>query len=212
MCSCPMAVDPVSAVPVTTDWQSAFEELLPAIQSQACFAFRSLPSDIKTEAVQEAICTACAAFARLHQRGRAEVATATTLARFAVKRYRVGRRVAEQTNRFDVTSPACQWRSCVVREPHVADPAAERPWEAVLDDKRFTPADVVAAKLDFAAFLETLDSRRRQIAGTLAAGETTQDTARLYGLSPGRISQFRRELKAGWDHFVGNVIEAPAAA
>ena len=97
-CFSPIASDAVPAAVVQTDWQTAFEELVPAIRSQARVALRYLSCEAQQEALQEVTCTACVFFARLHQHGRAEVATASTLAWFAVKRYRVGRRVVERTS------------------------------------------------------------------------------------------------------------------
>jgi len=42
----------------------------------------------------------------------------------------------------------------------------------------------------------------------LAAGETGRDTARLFGLTAGRISQLRGELKRNWQTFQGEIPEA----
>ncbi len=208
---CSPPADPVPTVLATPNWQSEFEELLPDIRSQARFALRHLFGEAQQEALQEVIATACLAFARLHGRGRREVATAHTLARFAAKRYRIGRRVAERTNVLDVTSTACRLRKSV-RVQSLDGKSEDSTWEEVLVDTRFTPADLVATKLDFSAFLATLDLRRREIAEVLATGETTQDTARVFGLSPGRISQLRMEFKLGWDRFVGNVMSELAVA
>ncbi len=211
-CLCPLTADALSTVLATHNWQAAFEALLPAIRSQARFALRHLFGDAQREALQEVVATACVAFARLHQQGRAEVASATSLVRFAVRRYRVGRRVAERTNSEDVTSPACRWQKCARVESLRQRDHTECVWEDVLvEDSRVTPADLAASRLDFPAFLATLDDRRRQIAEVLASGETTLDTAQVFGLSPGRISQLRLEFKRGWDRFVGNVTREPAA-
>jgi hypothetical protein len=42
----------------------------------------------------------------------------------------------------------------------------------------------------------------------LMVGERTADVARKYGLTPGRVSQKRREFMQGWQRFC----EPPAAA
>ncbi len=190
------------------DWQPEFEKLLPAILSQARFPLRYLFDEAREEALQEVLATACVAFARLHQQGRADIATASSLARFAVRRYRIGRRMAERTYVDDVSSPACRARRGVRVESCTSE---NRVWDELLAiDRRRTPAELVASKLDFYAFLETLDYRQRQIAAALATGETTQDTAQVFGLSPGRISQIRQEFKAAWERFVGNVELAAA--
>jgi hypothetical protein len=40
----------------------------------------------------------------------------------------------------------------------------------------------------------------------LARGETTGRAAREFGLTPGRISQLRRELYQAWRAFQGDVV------
>jgi len=52
-------------------------------------------------------------------------------------------------------------------------------------------------------WLDTLRSRDRKIALTLAAGETTAGTACKFSLTPGRVSQVRRELEEAWQAFQG---------
>jgi hypothetical protein len=64
---------------------------------------------------------------------------------------------------------------------------------------------------DFGDWLKSLPRRNRRIAETLALGHRTQDVARKYRVSNGRVSQLRRELAASWRKFVGED-PAPAAA
>ncbi len=205
--SCPHVVQDAaaSAVHDPQNWQTEFEKLLPAIRTQTRFAIRHLIGDAQEEAQQEIVATACLMFARLHRKGRAEDATASSLVRFAVRRYRIGRRMAERTNVSDATSPACRARRGVRVESLVCAGSSDS-WEDLLvEDHRVSPADLAASRLDFRAFMATLDRRRQQIAEMLGKGETTQDAARFFGLSPARISQLRREFKIAWDQFVGNV-------
>jgi hypothetical protein len=71
------------------------------------------------------------------------------------------------------------------------------------------PAEVAATRIDFAAWLETLPSRDRKIAESLAIGNRTGEVAREFNLCEGRISRLRRELAESWRTFVG---EEPATA
>ena len=73
--------------------------------------------------------------------------------------------------------------------------------EALLEDRQSTPADLAAMRIDTAEWLETLSGRDRRIAERLARGETTQGAARIFGISPGRVSQLRRELCRKWYAF-----------
>jgi uncharacterized protein YerC len=49
-----------------------------------------------------------------------------------------------------------------------------------------------------AAWFRSLARKKRRIAKLLATGETTSKVASVVGLSPGRISQLRRELQTSW--------------
>jgi hypothetical protein len=73
-----------------------------------------------------------------------------------------------------------------------------------VEDKRATPADVAACRIDFAEWLRRLSVRLRKIALALAAGETTKGAAEQFGLSPARISQIREGLKKNWEAFQGD--------
>jgi hypothetical protein len=73
--------------------------------------------------------------------------------------------------------------------------------EIIIADKRATPAEIVACKVDFADWLDRLPLLRRQIALMLSTGATTMETAKQFGVSPGRISQIRLWLKENWDAF-----------
>jgi hypothetical protein len=77
-------------------------------------------------------------------------------------------------------------------------------WKEVLvDDRRATPAAVAATRLDFTEWLRRLTARLRKIALALAAGETTSAAAKMFGVSPARISQIRDLLRRSWEEFQG---------
>lgn len=186
----------------TTCWHPTFVKMLPDIERHARIAFRHLKGDNRDEAVQEAVCNACQAFARLVDQGREEAATWSSLAKFAVAQVRDGRRIGSPLNVRDVCSTHCQRRKGVRVGPlcHWDDQQGE--WQDILvEDKNATPADLAASRIDVPAFLASLSRRNRQIAEKLATGETTQRVAKMFGLSPGRVSQLRQELKAAWQAF-----------
>jgi hypothetical protein len=195
----------------TGNWQAGFQQVLPVVQSQAAFAFRQLPAEARDEAIQEVVCLACQAFARLFQLGRAETVTASSLARFAILRCRGGREVAQRRNGRDVLSPYARRHQSVRVESLCVRSSETGDWcEMLIEDATVTPADLAASRIDYPAFLSTLDARRRQIAETLATGETTQRVAQMFGISPTRICQFRNEFRQAWQRFVGEA--SPAAA
>lgn len=189
-----------------TDWQYSFEELLPQIQCRLRFAFRGLSAEAKDEAVQEATCHACRAYASLAEQRRTQVATAASLARFAVAQFRAGRRFGHRLNINDVSSEYCQQRRCL--KVFRLNNSAKASWsEALVEDRTVTPADLAASRIDYPAFLGRLGQRDRRIAEVLATGETTRRVAMLFGLSVGRVSQLRRELFEAWQQFHATLSE-----
>jgi len=83
-------------------------------------------------------------------------------------------------------------------------------WRDILvEDKTATPADLAASRIDFGEFMASLSRRDRRLAEELAMGETTSRVAKLFGISAGRVSQLRQELKLAWERFHE---PAPAAA
>jgi hypothetical protein len=183
-------------------WQPEFLKILPAIERDIRMAFRHQKGEHYDEAVQEAICHCCLAYARLCQQGRSSVASPTSLARYAVAHYRVGRRVGQSMNIKDVTSTYCQRNTGVCVESLTSGQKSNAEWQEMLvENRNVTPADLAASRIDYPAWLSSLGSFRRRIAETLATGETTKRTARLFGLSRARISQLRGEFLAAWQAF-----------
>ena len=80
--------------------------------------------------------------------------------------------------------------------------------QMLLEDPKAGPADTAAARIDFGTWLRSLPRRQRWIALTLASGETTKAAARKFRVSPGRISQVRKELAASWNAFQGGTAGA----
>jgi DNA-binding NarL/FixJ family response regulator len=64
------------------------------------------------------------------------------------------------------------------------------------------PARLASFRVDFSAWLETLTPDRQKIVEWLGMGEMTKDVARLYGCTPGRISQYRNELAKSYHEFI----------
>ena len=66
----------------------------------------------------------------------------------------------------------------------------------------------VCFRCDLPAWLDTLSERDCSITQDLMIGERTMDVAGKYRLTPGRISQLRRELFLGWQTFCDELPEA----
>src|SRR5271154_2835075 len=111
-----------------------FLTMIPAIQRYARSAFRNLRSQNREEAICAVVADAFIAFRRLVELGKQDVAYATPLARFAVRRYWTGRCacmprgrdmmsqkaetvhgiVVERLDQFD--EDQCKWRQALVED------------------------------------------------------------------------------------------------
>jgi len=183
-----------------------FLALLPQIKRHAQLAFRSVQPAAREELIQEVIANTYVAFARLVELDKADLAFATPLAWYAIRQVRSGRRVGSRLNMRDVMSPA---NRRVTVEPLERFNRQDAEWKEVLvEDRRAGPAETAAARLDVAKWFRELPSRNRRIAKALAFGDTTQATAKKFGLTAGRVSQLRRELQESWHALHGELVAA----
>jgi hypothetical protein len=78
-------------------------------------------------------------------------------------------------------------------------------FEERLRDNTQTPVpDQVQFRIDFPAWLKTLTPRERRIIKAMARNERTLDLSKTFEVTPGRISQMRREFCEGWKRFCGD--------
>jgi hypothetical protein len=78
--------------------------------------FRHLRGEARAEAIQNALCNACAAIARLAELGKLDLCYASVLARFAIAQTKDGRMLGRPLNCKDVASKYCQRAKNVVME------------------------------------------------------------------------------------------------
>lgn len=190
--------------PTTPAWHEVFLKMAPQIEQHAKIAFRHLDPEARAESIQNALCNACAAVARLAELNKLDLCYPSVLARFAVAQTKDGRMLGRPLNCKDISSAYCQRAKAIVVERLDRFDVQEQAWQEILvQDRHCGPFDIVRTKLDFAAWLRSLPTRLRRIARMLANGERTYDVARKFGLSDGRISQIRSALQASWRRFVG---------
>lgn len=170
--------------------------ILPAVRTHAYMTFRGLNPEAREEAVAEAMASAYVAYLSLVRRGRAHLAFASTMARFAVNFVRNGRHVGGKDNCKELLNRPVERLD---RFNHVEDE-----WmEVLVEDRTATPAEIAANRMDFMAWFNSLKRRDRRIAKALACGGTTCEVAKRFGISAGRVSQKRREFMDSWYSFVG---------
>ena len=188
------------------DRNQTFEALLPKIQQQAHAASRHELDERRQELIAEVIANAFIAYVRLVERDLEEIIYATPLAQYAIRQVRSGRRVGCKMNVNDVTSPYARCAKDIMMESLHRRKELHGEWEEMLvENRKAGPAETAASRIDFGDWMQSLSKRQRNIADTLGSGETTKSAARKFGVTPGRISQLRQELKKAWEEFVGEV-------
>lgn len=177
-------------------WQSAFADMVPEIQQRLRRAFRLLGADAREDAVEEGVVHTLLSYSRLHEQGRADQVSPSTLAWYAVHQVKRGRPAVGRMNGKEPLSRYAQLGNGIQVDP------AQGQWiDILVEDKRAPVADQVAAKLDVGAWFLTLTLKMRQVAKALAYGCSTSEVARKHGVTAGRISQMRRTLEESWMAF-----------
>jgi hypothetical protein len=183
----------------TLESSEGFAALLPCIQRQLTYAFRRLEPGAAEEAVQEGVANCFVAYVRLRQQGREGLATAGSLAGFAARHVRAGRSVGSSLSGSEVLSHYAQLKNGF-RVDRFGGELSVSIEEAVTDRRTSIP-DRVALRIDVPRWLKTLSRTMQRIARDLALGNRTADIAAKYRLTPGRVSQIRRELYGSWQQF-----------
>ena len=190
-------------------WQAEFVAILPEIQQRLRYAFRQLRAEAAEDAVEEGVIHAMLSYVRLFEQGRAESASAMSLAWFAAKQVQQGRpAVGRLSSREPLSRYAQLGQGFHVERLHSYSKRHDQWIDVIVADGRAPVADQVAARMDVRAWFATLSRRTRQIAKDLAYGCSTSEVAKKHGVTAGRVSQLRRELYEGWQVFQGEL--APA--
>jgi hypothetical protein len=178
--------------------------VLPKVLSHGRVYFRHLRSaELKEEYVAEMIALTWKWHLRLAERGKDATRFPTALATFAARAVRCGRRLAGMDRAKDVLSPSAQRRHgfLVSALPEVSTLSDNPLSEALHDNTRTPPDEQCAFRIDFPAWRATHAERDRRVLDDLMLGERTLDVAGKYGLSPGRVSQLRRQFHDDWEFF-----------
>jgi hypothetical protein len=180
-------------------------QVLPKVLSHGRVYFRHLrcPHQ-KADAVGEMVALAWKWHRRLAERGKDASRFPTALAIFAARAVRSGRRACGQECGRDALSSSAQRRHgfLVSALPEVSTLSDNPLAEALHDNTQTPPDEQCAFRIDFPAWRATHAERDRRLLDDLMLGERTLDVAGKYGLSPGRVSQLRREFLLGWRRYV----------
>ena len=201
----------VFAVPASivapTSARSAFVSLEPVVRRRAEIAFRHLDEERREEASAEAVAAAFQSYVALMTKGRDPASFASRLANYAVLHVKDDRHVGGRRSSRDVLSSKAQARrgfrvvSLGFAEEHHEGLAAH-----LADDGQTPIPDIVSARIDVPVFLATLCERDRRLAMQLADGHQANRVAARAGLSPGRLTQLRRQWHQSWRDFIGEAV------
>ena len=187
--------------------------MLPVIRRQAYIAFRGQRPEAKEELVAEVIANAYCAFIGLARRNKLAVAFPTPLSQYAIRQVLAGRRVGSQLNKHDLLTPyARKIQGFNIERADHPSAHSGALHELLVEDRRAGPAEIAVARIDVAAWLNSLSKRQRRIAKSLATGSSTSEVAQRFGLSPARISQLRSWFRLHWENFQGEMLPSGSVA
>jgi hypothetical protein len=197
---------------------TAFLSILPRIETHARVCSRGVRCPHSREEFRAEVVALCWQwFVRLVEKGKDPLQFPTTLAAYAARAVRSGRRLCGQERSKEVMSPLAQRRRgfrvgplpTSTRRPHDGFHGRQAPdaFEERLRDNAVTPPpDAAAFRIDFPDWLRTRTARDRRLIEDLMRDERTLDLAGKHGLSPSRVSQLRRQFLEDWRHFCGEAL------
>jgi hypothetical protein len=185
--------------------QAAFLDLvLPRVLSHGRVYFRHLRSaELKEEYIAEMVALTWRWHLRLAERGKDATRFPTALATFAARAVRSGRRLAGMDRARDALSALARQRHgfTVGKLPDCSTLDGSPLDEALHDNTKSPPDQQAMFRIDFPSWRASRNDRDRLVLDDLMLGERTLDVAGKYGLSPGRVSQLRREFLLDWRRY-----------
>ncbi len=187
------------------------KEIYPIIRNTVPRTVRPMGSEDPEELVQDATASAAEMVEAMEKAGK--VPLPHSIAYYSIQRTKSGRRSYGDI-RTDVLSPGFQMDNdgavCSMQEP-------------VGDEDDMTVGDAIACKsedmaskvlrqIDWDAFLDTLNARKRRIVEELMLGYGTSDITRLFSVSAARVTQLKREIAQEIKEFMGDSILVDAGS
>ena len=204
--------------PAPQELHIAFLALVPKIEKRARIAFAYLKcANQRADKIAEAVALAWKLFVRLHERGKDVATFPVVFAVFVARAVACGRRLVGVEPAGDVLSQVAQRRhgfsvtllpdSDAISIHEVLDSHAPSTFDTLeerLANNTQTPVpDQAAFRIDFPEWLRTLSSREKTMVQAMMREEGTNDLSRKFGVSAGRISQIRSNLRTEWAKFCG---------
>jgi hypothetical protein len=159
-----------------------FLAVYPIILGYCRKAFRGCND--REELTAEAVAVAYIGWLAIQKKGK--TVSPLSIAYYAVRRARSKRRTFSPNCKRDAT----RLRRLPVHADFFLDLAGDS-----------DPVEEAVLRVDFRAYLDTLPRLKRRACRMFLDGERTAVVARRLRVTPGRVSQMRRELVEGWDLF-----------
>jgi hypothetical protein len=187
-----------------------FEAALPSMDSVIRHHFRNWPARRRADALADARAALWAAWHSLIRRGKDPLQVGVTgIAARCCLFKKAGRKLGNKNRGrgcLDIHDPRARRRLGIeiISLDRDEETVARDGWRGWLaENKRVTPADEAAFRLDFGRWLAGLPERKRQMAELLVMGEETGSVARQLVVTPGAVSQTRTWLESSWRAFQG---------
>ncbi len=181
--------------------QQRFLGILPKIRTHAKVYFRHVRCRYKRDdLIAETVALAFKWFKSLDARGKDATLFPSTLASYAAKAVRCGRKLCGQVKAKDALNELTQQRrGFVVTKLPDYSTLSENPLQDALQDNTLTPIpDQVHFRVDYPAWRRTRSNRDKRLIDAMALNERTMNLSRQFKISPARISQLRREFHDSW--------------
>jgi len=138
----------------------------------------------------------------LIRRGKGADVFYTPLMKYAIMRYRSGRRFVGSNTKdilADQTQILGKSETCQLSQFD----EEQDTWD-FMTDRKGRVLDAVQFKIDYEAWHNTLSPRDQSIVTDLSYGYTTNEVSRRYGVSAGLISQYRKRYHKDWNDFISD--------
>jgi hypothetical protein len=180
-------------------------QIYPIIRNTIPRTARPIGSEDSQELIQDATASAAEMLESMEKAGKKPLPN--SIAYYSIQRTKSGRR-SYGDNRTDVMFPGYQMDHegsvCSMQDP-VCDEDDSTVGDTIASRSEDT-ASKVLRQIDWDAFLDTLDARKRRIVEEMMLGYGTGDIARLLAVTAPRIVQLKREIARKIKEFMGDTI------
>ena len=181
------------------------KQIYPIIRNTIPRTARPIGSEDSQELIQDATASAAEMLESMEKAGKKPLPN--SIAYYSIQRTKSGRR-SYGDNRSDVMFPGYQMDHegslCSMQDP-VCDEDDATVGDTIASRSEDT-ASKVLRQIDWDAFLDTLDARKRRIVEEMMLGFGTGDIARLLAVTAPRIVQLKKEIARKIKDFMGDNI------